>query len=331
MAPIRRYLRITKYSVLEVRIYLDNPAHSESWLLSNNNSALARIIAAIQPLVLPKLREENERRSGSGTKSGKPKGKKGGVKDVVSGDFEVSLFLTAPSSSTRHTLLTTQKTYASNPPSRLTSNTGKLTGWLAGADADAAGSRDRPVDLSGADVSVPGLRREEEDEDEDEGGLDAIPDNDTAARDANRKRKRRRTRDTTDDGDALFVVDSSAEEDEAVEGAASTSSKQKRKDKSTGDKDNDNADDEDDKKKLVSATRYDGFSIYGRILCLVVKRSGPAGKTGGGAAAATGRTASGSAGSAGASVGIASSQQMLENWVSTQAAAKDLDDEDEDD
>ena len=25
MAPIRRYLRITKYSVLEVRIYLDNP------------------------------------------------------------------------------------------------------------------------------------------------------------------------------------------------------------------------------------------------------------------------------------------------------------------
>ncbi len=25
MAPIRRYLRITKYSVLECRIYLDNP------------------------------------------------------------------------------------------------------------------------------------------------------------------------------------------------------------------------------------------------------------------------------------------------------------------
>ena len=32
--------------------------------------------------------------------------------------------------------------------------------------------------------------------------------------------------------------------------------------------------DTDDKKKLAFATTYDGFSIYGRILCLVVKRKG---------------------------------------------------------
>lgn len=31
---------------------------------------------------------------------------------------------------------------------------------------------------------------------------------------------------------------------------------------------------EDDKKKLKLYTTYDGFSIYGRILCLVVKRRG---------------------------------------------------------
>ena len=31
---------------------------------------------------------------------------------------------------------------------------------------------------------------------------------------------------------------------------------------------------EDDKKKLSLNTTYDGFSIYGRILCLVVKRRG---------------------------------------------------------
>jgi len=77
MAPIRRYLRITKYSVLEVRIYLDNPSHSETWLLRRSDPALPRIIEAVRPLVLPKLREENERSKGKG------KGKSRGVKDVV--------------------------------------------------------------------------------------------------------------------------------------------------------------------------------------------------------------------------------------------------------
>lgn len=32
--------------------------------------------------------------------------------------------------------------------------------------------------------------------------------------------------------------------------------------------------DTDDKKKLALSTSYDGFSIYGRILCLIVKRRG---------------------------------------------------------
>lgn len=75
MAPIRRYLRITKYSVLETRIYLDNPVLAESWLLNPRNPVLPRVIESIRPLVLPKLREENER-----SKKG---GKKKGVKDVV--------------------------------------------------------------------------------------------------------------------------------------------------------------------------------------------------------------------------------------------------------
>lgn len=75
MAPIRRYLRITQYSVLECRIYLDNPALAESWLLNPRNPILPRVIESVRPLVLPKLREENER--------AKNKGKKKGVKDVV--------------------------------------------------------------------------------------------------------------------------------------------------------------------------------------------------------------------------------------------------------
>merc|ERR1712225_31499 len=93
MAPIRRYLRITKFSVLECRIYVDNPSLAESWLLNPRDPILPRVIESVRPLVLPKLREENER------------SKKKGVKDVVvEEDFEVSIFLTE--TSTHHSLLT---------------------------------------------------------------------------------------------------------------------------------------------------------------------------------------------------------------------------------
>ena len=81
MAPTRRYLRITKHSVLEVRIYLERPSDSEGWLLHRDSPALPRVIEAVRPLVLPKLREENERASG---RAG-GRGKKKGVKDVVVG------------------------------------------------------------------------------------------------------------------------------------------------------------------------------------------------------------------------------------------------------
>jgi len=77
MAPIRRYLRITRYSVLEVRIYLDNPALANSWLLNSRDPVLPRVIEAVRPLVLPKLREENENAKKKGGK------KKRGVRDVV--------------------------------------------------------------------------------------------------------------------------------------------------------------------------------------------------------------------------------------------------------
>lgn len=75
MPPIRRYLRISKYSVLECRIYLDNPSDSR-WLLDTRDPALRRVFTSIRPLVLPKLREETERARAK--KKSKP------VKDVLS-------------------------------------------------------------------------------------------------------------------------------------------------------------------------------------------------------------------------------------------------------
>jgi hypothetical protein len=77
MAPIRRYLRISKYSVLECRVYLDNPALAQTWLLNPRNPVLPRVIQSVRPYVLPKLREERER---SLKKSGS---KKKSIKDVV--------------------------------------------------------------------------------------------------------------------------------------------------------------------------------------------------------------------------------------------------------
>ncbi|KAJ5960008.1 uncharacterized protein N7479_007158 [Penicillium vulpinum] len=101
MAPIRRYLRISKYSVLECRIYLDTPSDSR-WLLDSRDPVLPRVIEAVRPLVLPKLREENER--SFMRKKGKP------VKDViVEDDFDVAIFLRE--SRTRHSLLTRSKTF----------------------------------------------------------------------------------------------------------------------------------------------------------------------------------------------------------------------------
>ena len=76
MAPIRRYLRISRHSALECRIFLENPADGPRWLLRAQDPALPRVFEAVKPYVLPKLREENERMKGKGKK-------KKSVKDVV--------------------------------------------------------------------------------------------------------------------------------------------------------------------------------------------------------------------------------------------------------
>ncbi|KAL8648454.1 MAG: hypothetical protein Q9210_004982 [Variospora velana] len=97
----------------------------------------------------------------------------------------------------------------------------------------------------------------------------------------------------------LFVSDSS---DQAFE-TSSTRQTRPRPENAAIDQDPD----ADDKKKLAMRTSYDGFSIYGRILCLVVKRRGNA----------KGKDLAGGAG-----------QAMMEEWIaSTQMAEGQMLDE----
>ncbi|KAF2192309.1 hypothetical protein K469DRAFT_694434 [Zopfia rhizophila CBS 207.26] len=293
MAPVRRYLRITKHSVLEVRIYLDRPSDAEAWLLRRDNPALPRVIQAVRPLVLPKLREENERAKGRGG----AKARKKGVKDVViEDDFEVSIFLTELSS--RHSVLTKQKIFKDR--SRIQSNSGKLTSWLTRATSE------HPMVIPEGNNEPITLQEEDEDE---LIHLDDIPEagGDNGRSRTSGRNKCRRGNATEDSASEPSDSDDSFQFEQAP------STKRSRRDKRRFDDANLDAGAKEaqyDKKKLGLNTSYDGFSIYGRVLCLVVKRKG-ARSTAGGSAVPV------------------SSQQMLENWVSTQAAVEQGDDDDD--
>lgn len=114
MAPIRRYLRISRHSVLECRIFLENQADRDRWLLNPQDPALNRIFEAVKPYVLPKLREENERVKSKGKK-------KKSIKDVINhDDFQVAVFLTE--ATTRHALMIKNKTFEQREPVKSNSN-----------------------------------------------------------------------------------------------------------------------------------------------------------------------------------------------------------------
>ena len=103
--------------------------------------------------------------------------------------------------------------------------------------------------------------------------------------------------------EGLFVSDASDEEIVDAQETPSTRAKLER----PMEEEEKEGSGEDDKKKLGMDTTYDGFSIYGRILCLVVKRRG----------AAKGKESSGGAG-----------QAMMEEWItSTQMGGGQMMDE----
>ena len=169
-------------------------------------------------------------------------------------------------------MLTKQKTFSTKP--KLESNAKKLTEWIGGSNADTA------IRVEEGD-EAPAVLLEEDDQ---EVVLKDIPELDTTT---TAKSRGKRPRDATEDEAEHIFVQSEDDEEEERDPAPRKKRKTKVKD----------AAEEDDKKKLGINTAYEGFSIYGRILCLIVKRKGVK-KSG---------------------TGIASGTQMLENWVSTQA------------
>ncbi|KAL1857500.1 hypothetical protein Daus18300_010365 [Diaporthe australafricana] len=321
MAPIRRYLRISKYSVLECRIYLDNPALAHSWLLNPRSPILPRVIESVRPLVLPKLREERER-------SRKKSTKKRGIKDiVVEDDFEVSIFLTE--TSTRHSLLYKHKHFRDTTQTKLKSNSNRLTGGA---------SREVPIDVEGlAQGAEETAAVREEGDDDDAVALFDIPTMDedetttapVGSPPSMRPSKRRRGRgarlpredgegdgdehdaeilisdDEVDDDDNLFVDDDGSD---GSDGSATAPPPAKRRRAAASPAEHEAQ--RDDKKKLAMDISYEGFSIYGRVLCLVVKKHGGPSDGGRSAPAKAGRRTGQSAAPGGG-------QAVMENWITS--------------
>jgi hypothetical protein len=160
----------------------------------------------------------------------------------------VSIFLTE--TSTRHSLLTKQKHFHDPNEKGLKSNSNKLTG----------ATNETAIDVEDAPV----IRRE--DSEEDAFNLQDLPAADEAS-----------------DADSLFVADdgpprSKRTRTTTIDGSSPDSSSpafDSMEPRSKRRKDADVLQDEeqrDDKKSMAMETSYEGFAIYGRVLCLVVKR-----------------------------------------------------------
>lgn len=161
-------------------------------------------------------------------------------------EFEVAVFLTE--TSTRHSILRKEKAARSEKP-RLGSTNGRLTG-----------TRAEPVEVG---EEAPGLLREESGEGQGVRLAD-LPAADAEEVDGGDRLPKDETR------EGLFVSDSSG--DEGAQARDEPGGKSREQSRAFGQ----DGEEDDDKKKLALKTTYDGFSIYGRILCLVVKRRGMA-------------------------------------------------------
>lgn len=257
--------------------------------------------------MLPKLQEETER--------AKTKGKKAAaVKDVVvegfipdvdaktplaknltgifTDDFEVSLFLT--NSGTRHTVMTKQKTLRTTPL-KILSNSSRLTG---GHDSVQVEIRQESHDSPRIDLKdVPAAP------------APTIVVSDDSPRRSTRSGITRRKRKSPAPAAESGGGDSGSDSDLY----APPLKRQKTPTIAIPDGDADSPFDhdpeaeDDDKKKLGLETEYEGFNIYSRILCIVVKRRGVTGRR------------------PGAAPGAVAKGKIMEEWISMSQVIKDGD------
>lgn len=193
-------------------------------------------------------------------------------------DFEVSIFLTE--TNTRHSILAKNKHFHESAPQSIHSNTNKLTGE----------TNENPVDVD-ATESVPVLREEESGEKD--GRLADIP----AAPVGGKRRSGRHG--NRNDGDDDFE---SSDDETASAIEVDSDTEQPPPTRFAGSDSSDGGDDgEDDKKKLAMDVSYDGFAIYGRVLCLVVRKKDHR------SLLAAGKAASGQP----------SGQASMENWITS--------------
>lgn len=94
------------------------------------------------------------------------------------------------------------------------------------------------------------------------------------------------------DTDSLFVDDEAPRGSKHPRGSADSEEPPSKRAKD----DDQDAENPDEKKKMAMETTYDGFSIYGRVLCLVVKRKDKKGK---------------------ATAGLSGNRVTMENWITS--------------
>ncbi|KAF8535262.1 hypothetical protein BDD12DRAFT_352236 [Trichophaea hybrida] len=220
MPILRRYVRVSKYTVLEARIFLPNPT-DVPWF--TRTEAIARVFDEIKHLVLPMLAEAKLLTGAARVKARE--------KQVVVGeDFEVSIYLTRAGS--LHSILRKDRRVETRKP--IQGNSMKLI--------DAASS---PPDV----IPV-------EEEEEDTVDLTTIPEA------PHEEPLFLPGPDLDDDSDDDFVplplTPAARKRSHPPPPPPPTTTA------TTGDEDS------EDKKKLKFTTEYEGFTIYDKVLCLVV-------------------------------------------------------------
>lgn len=178
--------------------------------------------------------------------------------------------------STRHSLLTKLKHFRDPTKKNLQSNSSKLTG----------ATNDTAIEVEDAPVIV------RQESDEDPINLDDLPD---AGDDG-----------SVSDSNSLFVDDDDEAPRRSKRPRATTDISDGHPSKRTRDLNPLDEEQADEKKKMAMDTSYEGFAIYGRVLCLVVKRKDKKGK---------------------GPAGLGGGQATMENWItSTQVLPEEAED-----